>query len=813
MALPPPRQARTFASPFAIDGDLYNMALDWKVPVTIGALYASTAMVMNKINRDRHYKPWGISKAKSFYVFVLLHNIFLAVFSALTFMGMIRALAHTWPSRRSGHFFGKDWPGLRTINGLAGAADALCKLHGPSGLGNAVFYQPDKNSYTSTNPDIALTANGLPNPNDVGRLWNEGLAFWGWFFYLSKFYEVLDTFIILAKGKRSSTLQTYHHTGAMACVWAGIRYMSSPIWLFCFLNSGIHALMYTYYTLSALNIKVPQRVKRTLTTMQISQFLIGITFATLHLFVIYSIPVSTSYTVSKTISSAASAASAAAAAAASAAPSSLGTLFKKFILRALGEPGMAERVDAPRFINRAGNLVNSTQETKWRTEFAYIPCIDTEGQAFAIWLNVFYLAPLTGLFVRFFIRSYSNRGPGRAKKQDHRLNVSKAATDAAREFDSLGKAAENGVGDLANGVLNRMNGTHSTPNANGRQSITQVASKTQDETPAEQKQSMSITDSSINRSTTPEHLRASAIRKKASAEHNKLRSMFEDGKGFGEGIGSDFRSVNTRSNTMSPHLPETFRKSNKTKQLTTETSGKSQPYAEDLKAVDELQRVAEEKVREVMQAVGGQSARSPTESITGDGDDAGFRSDSSDGLWRPERTLAEELAGYADSEATDKTGLTGTESEELRSDIEEGDLDHASYAQVAASTPDPSSNDVVENAPRLPALDTNEYTPSPAQGQSDLSHITTIPSLKPEDASLTSFRTVSPTPSPRLKSKIPKPSNSRGRSPAKMTPTPALTTTSTTVPRPSPVEQQGTVRSSSSSSSKRGRSRPDDHVN
>jgi hypothetical protein len=188
-------------------------------------------------------RPWSISKTRSFYYFVLAHNIFLAVFSALTFVGMIRALAHTWPSRRDLHFLGKFWPGLRTQNGLAGAADALCKLHGPRGFGDAVYYDSESHTWQATNPNVTLGANGLPHNDDVGRLWHEGLAFWGWWFYLSKFYEVLDTFIILAKGKRSSTLQTYHHTGAMACMWAGIRYMSQPIWMFAFLNSGIHTLM------------------------------------------------------------------------------------------------------------------------------------------------------------------------------------------------------------------------------------------------------------------------------------------------------------------------------------------------------------------------------------------------------------------------------------------------------------------------------------------------------------------------------------------------------------------------------------------
>ncbi|KAF2396453.1 hypothetical protein EJ06DRAFT_240617 [Trichodelitschia bisporula] len=408
LALPPPTDARTFASPFPIDAKLFNDALDWKVPVTIGAVYATTAIFMNRINRERGNKPWGFSKTAAFHYFVLAHNIFLAVFSALTFVGMIRALAHSWPGNRELYIIGKWWPGLRTQNGLAGAADALCKMHGPRGIGDATYYDPHTHTWLNKNPNVLLAANGAPENSDVGRLWNEGLAFWGWWFYLSKFYEVLDTFIILAKGKRSSTLQTYHHTGAMACMWAGIRYMSPPIWMFCFLNSGIHAMMYTYYTLSALRIKVPQRIKRTLTTMQISQFLIGMTFAGLHLFVHYTVPVSVPITVTETISSAISSASAAVASVASEASSAVaagataGLMdgLKKALFRAAGEEGLAENVGRRTrepALSRPSSIPGHQirKQTHMHTAYQEIPCIDTQGQAFAVWLNLIYLAPLT----------------------------------------------------------------------------------------------------------------------------------------------------------------------------------------------------------------------------------------------------------------------------------------------------------------------------------------------------------------------------------------------------------------------------------
>jgi hypothetical protein len=137
----------------------------------------------------------------------------------------------------------QSFPNYSEPNSVVGTVDALCKMHGPRGLGDAVAYNPHANAWESKNSMINLAASGLPDSTDVGRIWNEGLAWWGWWFYLSKFYEVIDTAIIIIKGKRSTTLQTYHHAGAMLSMWSGMRYMSSPIWLFVIYNSGIHAMM------------------------------------------------------------------------------------------------------------------------------------------------------------------------------------------------------------------------------------------------------------------------------------------------------------------------------------------------------------------------------------------------------------------------------------------------------------------------------------------------------------------------------------------------------------------------------------------
>ncbi|RDL39291.1 Elongation of fatty acids protein [Venustampulla echinocandica] len=457
-ALPPPPVGSTLsAPPFSIPLSWYTAVLDIRVPITIAGIYAVTVTALNAYNRSRGNKPWRISKTKPFFWFVVAHNVFLAVYSAWTFVGMWQALKNS----------------IQHPNGpagLVGTVDSFCKIHGPSGPGNAIAYNATSSQWTTQSPyTVRLTEAGEPHSTDVGRMWNEGLAFYGWWFYLSKFYEVLDTVIILAKGKRSSTLQTYHHAGAMMCMWAGIRYMSAPIWMFCFVNSGIHALMYTYYTLTAFAVPIPNRLKRSLTTMQIIQFIIGVAFATLHSFVFYSVPVQVPNSLQDSVKAATSVASSAVSSVAAAATSAgLASKVKTYLFRAAGEEGLAGTANGRQVAeahSRMASAHGSGSGASYHTEYQTIPCVDTSGQTFAIWLNVLYLTPLTVLFVRFFIRSYIRRT---TQKHQH-VPVVQASEDAIKGLDRKiyqngGLVNGNANGHVANG---KPNGHVANGKANG----------------------------------------------------------------------------------------------------------------------------------------------------------------------------------------------------------------------------------------------------------------------------------------------------------------------------------------------------------
>jgi hypothetical protein len=46
-------------------------------------------------------------------------------------------------------------------------------------------------------------------------MWKAGMGRLGFLFYLSKYYEFLDTAILIVKQKKVSLLQSYHHAGAV----------------------------------------------------------------------------------------------------------------------------------------------------------------------------------------------------------------------------------------------------------------------------------------------------------------------------------------------------------------------------------------------------------------------------------------------------------------------------------------------------------------------------------------------------------------------------------------------------------------------
>ncbi|KAF9438962.1 hypothetical protein BGZ76_002255 [Entomortierella beljakovae] len=215
--------------------EYYDILVNWRTPFIISAAYVLMVVLLNpkngKLSRvvaaDNAVKEGNSTKKQKeelsestpfITALVFVHNTILCIYSAWTFYGMFFA----WKEALSTHSF----------------MDAVCDTD--------------------------------------GTFWDK-LGYYSYYFYLSKYYEVLDTIIILLKGRRSSLLQTYHHAGAMILMYLGYNYRAHPIWIFTTFNSFVHTIMYAYYAATSVGIKPPG--KKYITSMQITQFWTGISLA------------------------------------------------------------------------------------------------------------------------------------------------------------------------------------------------------------------------------------------------------------------------------------------------------------------------------------------------------------------------------------------------------------------------------------------------------------------------------------------------------------------------------------------------------
>lgn len=116
---------------------------------------------------------------------------------------------------------------------------------------------------------------------------DQGIAWVMYVFYLSKFWEFFDTYIMLFKGnlKQVSFLHVYHHISTAIIFWMVSKVAPGGDAYFCItLNCWVHVVMYSYYFLTTI-IKAPEARKtylwwgKYLTQFQMSQFLFNLIHA------------------------------------------------------------------------------------------------------------------------------------------------------------------------------------------------------------------------------------------------------------------------------------------------------------------------------------------------------------------------------------------------------------------------------------------------------------------------------------------------------------------------------------------------------
>lgn len=101
------------------------------------------------------------------------------------------------------------------------------------------------------------------------------MGLWMHIFYLSKYYELLDTIIMVLSKRRLNFLHVYHHCIVLPLFYV---YMSTAMvlqWIIVVANCFVHVGMYYYYAMAALGHKVWW--KKYITMAQIIQFVIDLT--------------------------------------------------------------------------------------------------------------------------------------------------------------------------------------------------------------------------------------------------------------------------------------------------------------------------------------------------------------------------------------------------------------------------------------------------------------------------------------------------------------------------------------------------------
>lgn len=100
-------------------------------------------------------------------------------------------------------------------------------------------------------------------------------GFWGYLFACSKILEFADTFFIVMRKQKLIFLHWYHHaTVLIYCMYSYHEFSASIRW-FMVMNFFVHSIMYSYYALRALKIRVSPAIAQVITILQLIQMFIG----------------------------------------------------------------------------------------------------------------------------------------------------------------------------------------------------------------------------------------------------------------------------------------------------------------------------------------------------------------------------------------------------------------------------------------------------------------------------------------------------------------------------------------------------------
>lgn len=167
----------------SIHDQFFSMFLHPLVPFTLVTMYWFLSKPVCRVIREAFkISPNGFLLK----CLTITHSTLLAVYSAWTFHGSMKLIlphmtVHYTQSIASGFF------------------KTLCAVRSDDGKYSSQLWE---NYYTFN-----------PHTNQINEEINMGLGFWITHFYISKYCEFMDTWLVMLKGKDPIFLQVYHHAG------------------------------------------------------------------------------------------------------------------------------------------------------------------------------------------------------------------------------------------------------------------------------------------------------------------------------------------------------------------------------------------------------------------------------------------------------------------------------------------------------------------------------------------------------------------------------------------------------------------------
>jgi fatty acid elongase 3 len=130
---------------------------------------------------------------------------------------------------------------------------------------------------------------------DPHQKYNNGkIIIWIYFYYISKYIELFDTFLLVLRRSQLRFIHTYHHVTTMFITFFGLATGGTGQWIIITLNVFVHVIMYYYYVQVTLGRHVWW--KTYVTDIQLTQFAIDVLFLSYYIYaeLVYERPIGNS---------------------------------------------------------------------------------------------------------------------------------------------------------------------------------------------------------------------------------------------------------------------------------------------------------------------------------------------------------------------------------------------------------------------------------------------------------------------------------------------------------------------------------------